>query len=141
MLRQYRMPTGLTMYPWYANMVGMTNTTEQGAKCLRCGHRIWSARSVSAKYGPVCKAKIRLAAITEAIRGFAQRQVDAAREMIADGGIIPTRRPGVFRAVSSKGDETYLVHSAVCNCPAGLRSVRCYHRAAAAVLLAAGKVA
>ena len=112
-------------------------TAEQPAKCLRCGHKIRSAASLAAKYGPVCRARIRLAAINEAVKGFAATQVDKARELIADGGLIPTGRPGVFRAVSSKGDTTYLVHSAVCNCPAGLRERACYHRAAASILIAA----
>jgi hypothetical protein len=123
----------------------MTNTPEHTAKCLKCG-RIRHFRSAAAAlsagpHGRICAMRVRIAAITEAVRGFATAQVEKARELISDGGIIPTKRPGVFRAVSSKGDETYLVHSAVCNCPAGLRSVRCYHRAAAAVLLAAGKAA
>lgn len=114
----------------------MTNTTGHTAKCLRCGHKIRSAASVAARYGPVCRAKIRLAAINEAIRGFAAAQVDKARELISDGGLVPTGRPGVFRAVSSNGTDTYLVHSAVCNCPAGLRGRQCYHLAAARILTA-----
>jgi len=81
--------------------------------------------------------RVRLAAMTEAVKGFAQAQVEKARELISDGGIVATKRPGVFRAVSSNGTDQYLVHSAVCSCPAGLRSVRCYHRAAASILLAA----
>jgi hypothetical protein len=112
------------------------------AKCLRCGHRIRSAASLAAKYGPVCRAKIRLAAINEAICGFAQAQIDKARELIADGGLVPTGRKGVFRAVSSKGDGTaYLVHAAVCACPAGVRGRACYHLAAARILTATGKAA
>jgi hypothetical protein len=119
--------------------------TEHTAKCQRCGrvrhfHSAAAARSAK-PYGRVCGALVRLAMFNEAIRGFAAAQVDKARELISDGGIVATGRPGVFRAVSSKGDEQYLVHSAVCNCPAGLRSVRCYHRAAASILLAAGKAA
>lgn len=119
----------------------MTSTGDHPAKCLRCGHRIRSARSLAAKYGPVCRAKIRLAAITEAVKGFAVAQVDKARELIADGGIVATGRPGVFRAVSSNGTDRYLVHSAACNCPAGLRGrSACYHVAAARILVAAKAV-
>ncbi len=120
--------------------LSMSNTVQHTAKCLRCGHKIRSARSVAAKYGPVCRAKIRLAAITEAVRGFAQRQVDAARELISDGAIVATGRPGVFRAMSSKGTDQYIVHSAVCNCPAGLHGRLCYHVAAARILVAAKAV-
>jgi hypothetical protein len=123
----------------------MTNTEARPAKCLRCGHAIRSAKSVAAKYGPVCRAKIRLAAITEAVKGFAQAQVDKARELIADGGLIPTSRPGVFRAVSSKGDDTYLTSAkGNCNCPHGLRVTTarfCYHVAGARILVATGRAA
>ena len=118
----------------------MRQTDTQAAttsKCLRCGHKLRSASSIAAGYGPVCRARILLAAINEAVKGFAAAQVDKARELIADGGLIPTGRPGVFRAVSSKGDTAYLVHSAVCNCPAGLHGRACYHRAAASILVAA----
>ena len=116
-----------------------TETQESTAKCLRCGHRIRAASSIAAKYGPVCRARIRLAAINEAVKGFAAAQVEKARELISDGGLIPTGRPGIFRAVSSKGTDRYLVHSAVCNCPAGLHGRLCYHVAGARILVAAGK--
>lgn len=122
----------------------MRQTDTQAAitsKCLRCGHKLRSAPSIAAKYGPVCRAKIRLAAITEAVKGFAAAQVDKARELIADGGLIPTSRPGVFRAVSSKGDgTTYLTAANTCGCPSGLRRLTactCYHSLAARIFLAA----
>ena len=115
-------------------------TTEPTAKCLRCGRvrhfRSAEAAAKAAPNGRICAMRVRLAAIGEAVRGFAQAQVDKARELIADGGLVPTNRPGVFRAVSSKGDETYLTHSDVCNCPAGLRARPCYHLAAARILTA-----
>jgi hypothetical protein len=117
------------------------DTTAQPVKCLRCGHKLRAASSVAAKYGPVCRARIRLAAINEAVKGFASAQVDKARELISDGGLIPTSRPGVFRAVSSRGDGTYLTHSAACNCPGGLRGRLCYHLAAARIIMATGKAA
>ncbi|MGH3126089.1 MAG: hypothetical protein ACRDND_34365, partial [Streptosporangiaceae bacterium] len=76
------------------------------------------------------------------VKGFTSAQVDKARELIADGGLVPTARPGVFRAVSSRGDIAYLTHSAACNCPAGLRSrSSCYHTLAVRIVLAAGKAA
>jgi|HubBroStandDraft_6_1064221.scaffolds.fasta_scaffold66720_3 hypothetical protein len=119
----------------------MTSAT---AKCQRCGrvrhfHSAAAARSAK-PYGRICGALIRLAAITEAVKGFAAAQVEKARELISDGGIIPTKRPGVFRAVSSKGTDQYLVHSATCNCPAGLRGrSACYHVLSARILVASGK--
>ena len=114
-----------------------TETQATSAKCLRCGRALRSLSSVSAGYGPVCRARIRAAAIAEAVKDFAATTVDKARELIADGGLIPTTREGVFRAVSSKGDGTaYLVHAAVCACPAGVRGRACYHLAAARILTA-----
>jgi len=119
----------------------MSNTEGHTAKCLNCGrirhfHTAAAARR-SAPYGRICAAKVRLAALNEAIKGFATAAVDKARELIADGGLVPTGRPGVYRSVSSKGDgTTYLTHSAACNCPAGLRGRQCYHLAAARILTA-----
>ena len=121
----------------------MTSTGAHTAKCLRCGRvrrfRTAEAAAKSAPHGRICAARIRLAAITEAVRGFAQAQVDKARELIADGGLVPTSRPGVFRAVSSKGDGTYLTHPATCSCAAARRgrATPCYHSLAAAILVAA----
>ena len=116
-------------------------TTEHTAKCLRCGRKL----RVSKTYGPVCRAKIRLAALNEAIRGFASAQVDKARELISDGGLIPTGRPGIFRAVSSNGVDTYLVSAkGPCACPHGLRALAakfCYHVCSARILVASGKAA
>ncbi len=121
-------------------------TTEHTAKCLRCGRvrhfRSAEAAAKAAPHGRVCAVLVRLAAIGEAVRGFAQAQVDKARELISDGGIVATGRPGVFRAVSSKGTDSYLTHSAACNCPGGLRGRNgCYHSLAARILVASGKAA
>ena len=116
------------------------SNAEHTAKCLKCGRtrrfRTAAAAVKAAPYGRICKARVLLAALNEAIRGFAQAQVDKARELIADGGLIPTTRRGVFRSVSSNGTDTYLTHSAACNCPAGLHGRLCYHLAAARILTA-----
>ena len=116
------------------------STTEHTAKCLKCGRvRHFRTAEAAAKAGPhgrICAMRVRLAAISEAVKGFAAAAVDKAREAIADGGFVPTRRPGVFRAVSSNGVDRYLTHSAVCNCPAGLRGRQCYHLAAVRILTA-----
>jgi hypothetical protein len=112
-------------------------TTEQVHRCLRpgCGRVLKSVKSVALGYGPVCAAKIRKAALDEARADFTGEQQAKADELIRDGGIVPTPREGVFQAVSSKGDATYLVHGAACNCPAGLRAKRpCYHTLAARIL-------
>ena len=91
---------------------------------------------MSVGYGPRCAAKIRKAAINAAFAGFTPEQQAKAAELIRDGGLVPTSRPGVYRTVSSRGDVTYLTHSAACNCPAGLHDRLCYHVAAARALTA-----
>jgi hypothetical protein len=85
----------------------------------------------------VCRARIRAAALAEAVKDFTQAQVDKARELISDGGLVPTKRAGVYQSVSSDGVTVYLTHFAGCTCRAGLRSVRCYHVAGARILSAA----
>lgn len=76
-------------------------------------------------------------AATAELDGFKPAQVDKARELIEQGGILPTSRPGLFTAVSSDGTTTYLVHRASCTCPAGQRGrYACYHRAAVAIMSA-----
>ena len=112
-------------------------SADQHTRCLRCGRNLRSAASVKASYGPVCRMRIRAAATAKAVAGFTAAQVDKARELISDGGLVPASRPGVFRAVSSTGDATYLTHSAGCNCPGGLRGrSTCYHSLAARLVLA-----
>lgn len=125
----------------------MTSIGAHTAKCLKCGRvrhfRSALAAKVSGSYGRICAMRVRLAAITGAVKGFAQAQVDKARELISDGGLIPTSRPGVFRAVSSRGDGTYLVTATgQCNCIAAVKSGkadRCYHTLAARLVAATGK--
>lgn len=111
------------------------------ARCLRpgCGRKLTSEVSKRTGFGPVCLRKIRAAALTEARADFTPSQQAAADELIRDGGIVPTNREGVFRSVSSKGDETYLTHSQACNCRAGLQGRRCYHLLAAQVLSIASR--
>jgi hypothetical protein len=90
---------------------------------------------------PPLQGQDRVAAQAAALADFTPAQVDKAREFVADGGIVPTNRDGVYRAVSSKGDVTYLVTAdGVCNCTWSLRSGRaagCYHVAAARIIDAA----
>lgn len=65
-------------------------------------------------------------------------QIDKARELIEQRGIVPSvRRPGFYTVASSDGTTTYLVHSAACSCPASRHGRRCYHLAAVALLEAA----
>jgi hypothetical protein len=120
----------------------MSNTEAPTTKCLRCGRTLRSAKSAARGYGAWCAAKIRAAAIAEAVKGFATAQVEKAQELIEMGGLVPVRGQ-IFRAVSSTGDETYLTHPQTCSCKAARRgkAAPCYHSLAARVLVAAGKAA
>lgn len=80
------------------------------------GRQLRAASSVAQGYGRWCRTKIRAVQLAEILKGFAAAQVKKARELIADGGLVPTTRPGVFCAVSSDGERTYLAHSAACGC-------------------------
>lgn len=120
-----------------AHTIYMSNAASAPAaqsRCLRCGRKIKAG-----SYGRTCARKIREAALTEARADFSDSQQAKADELIRDGGIVPTNREGVFRSVSSKGDEFYLTHSQVCTCKAGLQGRRCYHLLAARVLSIASR--
>ena len=122
----------------------MTTAAETpAARCLRCRRTLTAAASISAGYGPGCRARIRAATLTTSSPEFTAAQVARARELLADGGLIPTSRAGVYQSVSSDGATTYLTHRAGCTCPAGTRGNgrTCYHRAAARILGATGKAA
>lgn len=113
----------------------MDATTEQ-TKCRHCRRVLRSAKSVSLGAGPKCLRKVRDAEQTADLRDYKPSQIDAARELIADGAIIPLRSV-VFLTVSTDGTETYRSAPTGCNCPGGLKGRRCYHTAAARLLLAA----
>ncbi|MFD9256942.1 DUF6011 domain-containing protein [Streptomyces sp. NPDC059538] len=102
--------------------------------CLRCGRVLRNTKSIAAGYGPTCATKVRNAKAD--LTDYKPAQINSARELIEDGAIIPLRN-SVFTTVSSDGTETYLSHTHTCNCPAGLAGRRCYHTAAARMLLAA----
>jgi hypothetical protein len=117
------------------------NTGEHTSKCLRCGRtrRFHSAQAAAAAkpYGRICGALVRAAAIAEVVRGFKDAQVEKARELITDGGLVPLRA-GIFRSVSSDGERTYLTAATgQCNCAAGLRGRhQCFHGIAAMIVTA-----
>jgi len=116
-----------------------TGSDTSTTKCHRCGRTLRSASSVAAGYGRWCRARIRAAIIAGAVKGFAERQVEKARELIADGGIVAVRRQ-VFRAVSSDGERTYLTSPQTCLCTSGLRrltATTCFHSLAALILVTA----
>jgi hypothetical protein len=114
------------------------NRAEGHSHCLRCGRRLYSAASRAAGFGSGCRAKIRAAAKVADLAAWTGRQLEQARELIEDAGIVPTGRPGVYRTVSTDGSAVYLTTAKWCGCPA---SKECYHRAAVAVMQATTKAA
>ena len=84
--------------------IPMTDHNHHGpARCLRCGRPLRAASSVSAGYGRWCRASIAPPSWPRSSRASTAAQVEKARELIADGGLVPAGGPGVFRAVSSDG--------------------------------------
>lgn len=62
---------------------------------------------------------------------YSRDQQAKAVELIEDGAI-QHLRGRIYLAVSSDGSEVYRTSTAgVCNCPAGLKSRRCFHTLAA----------
>lgn len=108
------------------------------AKCLHCGRtRRFATAQAAAKssaYGRICRMRIAAAAMAGAVKHFAAAAIEKAKQLISDGGIVPTGREGVYRTVSSTGGEFYLTAPSACNCPAGRHDRVCYHRAAATML-------
>lgn len=103
--------------------------------CIRCGRKLTSSASAARGYGRTCQTKMRQA--EAATTGYSPAQIAAATELIEDGAIVQIRT-NVCRSVSSDGTALYLTAiTGQCNCPAGLRSTRCYHALAAQLLLAA----
>lgn len=108
------------------------------SKCLRCGRKLTSARSIANGYGPTCAARITRATKVVGLAEYKAAQTAKAIELIEMGGIVRTS-PAHYVAVSSDGTTSYQVDHAAhaCTCKAGERGVRCYHLAAAAILTAA----
>jgi len=110
-------------------------TTSNPAHCLRCGRTLTATRSIRNGMGRTCRRRV-LAALDTVTAGYKPFQITKARDLIAEQSIIPTGRPALYLAVSSDGQNTYLVdtleHS--CTCPA---RIPCYHLAAGDILAAA----
>lgn len=116
----------------------MSSTGDLASKCQHCRRILRSAASIARRAGRWCAAKARKAErLARIARDFKAAQVEKALEMIADGGLVATNREGVFRTVSSRGDDVYLTHSATCTCEAGRRGrFTCYHVLAVRLVLA-----
>ena len=111
----------------------MNHTADtQHTKCARCGRALRTAKSRTAGLGPVCARIVRAESA-----GYSPRQIADARELIELGGIIRLRGL-IWLAVSTDGLDVHRTDArGHCSCPAGLRQIRCYHAAAASLLLAA----
>lgn len=112
-------------------------TTQTTAKCINCGRTLRSADSIARGYGRTCARKIRDAKAGAELAEFKPTQIADAIELIEDAAIIQLRGR-IYQSVSSNGQELYLTATTgQCNCPAGLRGIRCYHVAAARIVAAA----
>jgi len=111
--------------------------TQTTTKCI-CGRTLRAAKSVERGYGPRCYAKIQKAAKVVDLAAYKANQVAKAAELIELRAIVRTSAT-VFAAVSSDGTATYETNTAAqsCTCKAGQRGLRCYHLAAAQILIAA----
>lgn len=73
----------------------------------------------------------------DSLAGYSNDQIAKAAELIEDGAI-QLLRGRIYLAVSTDGSEIYRTSTAgICNCPAGLKSRRCFHTAAALIVHAA----
>lgn len=100
--------------------------------CLTCGRALRSDKSRRIGQGPTCAARTRRTA--RLLDTYKTAQIDAALELIDDGGIIPLRPGRVWATVSTDGTAIHRTAANACTCPAGLRGTRCYHLAAVALL-------
>jgi SWIM zinc finger len=112
------------------------------AKCLACGRtrhfRSAAAATTAGPNGRVCAAKVRNAAAVVELPCKPEQHAKAV-ELIEDGGIVRTSRPGVFAASSSDGSTVYVTDTGAgtCSCKAGQNGRYCYHLGAAEILIVA----
>jgi len=117
-----------------------TETPAAEHRCLACGRKLTATRG---PYGETCARKIRQAlAVLAATGEYTPAQVEAAAELIEDGGIVAVRETvkngTVFHAVSSDGEAVHVLTAHRDSCPAGHRGKHgCFHRLAARALRAA----
>ena len=113
-------------------------TTREAAAALGISIRTAQRHAQTGKL-PAAKISGRWAITLQAdVSSFKPAQVERARELIAQGGIIPVRGRRIFLASSNKGDRTYLTAPQACDCTAGIKGrYPCFHRIAAVILAAA----
>lgn len=111
-----------------------TSTTTASARCIECGRIITSAASIARGRGKGCAAKVRRAAATATTEGFTTKQVDAARELVEDAGIVRLRR-NIYLTVSTDGTRVHRTTATRCTCEAGIKGRACYHQLAVRLCL------
>lgn len=104
-------------------------------RCARCNRPLRKTTGL----GPVCARR------TRAEQQYKPAQIDKARELAAERGVVDTgirtqRGRRVFQVVASNGTDRYFTTAAACTCPRGLKgnattAKPCYHTLA--VVLAA----
>jgi hypothetical protein len=124
-------------------MATTTTATTTAVKCAECGRTLTNLRSIAARRGPTCRARVAQAIATATTNGklaaYQPAQVAKAVEVVELAAIARVRRSTAWVVVSSHGNATYTVdiHTRTCTCPAGDHGRRCYHLAAAEILAAA----
>jgi hypothetical protein len=109
-------------------------TTNEPARCLKCRRQLRNPSPDG--LGPKCRRKVRREARTDTTHP--KWQVAKAVELLELGAVVPLRQNQIFLVVSDDGTDVYRsAATGQCNCPAGLRSVRCYHSLAARFVAAA----
>lgn len=108
----------------------MNTTTEHTAKCRRCHRALRSATSAALGIGPRC------AAIEAAFEGLSGKQVDKARQLIVDGGVVKVRK-GIYRAAGEDGCAVHIASvNGNCTCEWGRRRVSAATKTCYAVAVA-----
>ena len=96
-----------------------------------------ATRPYGARYAAQVRGAVALAAGIAGRFGYTRKQIERAGELLADGGVIPTSVPWLFRTVSSDGERRYFTTTTFCTCPRWERAeLPCYHRAAVEILTA-----
>ncbi|MGW1989621.1 hypothetical protein [Embleya sp. NPDC001921] len=112
-----------------------TGPTSEAQRCLKCRRIL--RRPTPDGYGPKCRRKVHQKPANR-LGDYKPYQVAKAVELLEMGALIPLRGNRIFLTVSDDGSEVYrTAATGQCNCPAGLRSVACYHAAAARLVSAA----
>lgn len=111
-----------------------TKATTDHTRCLKCRRPL--RKPSPDGLGPKCRRKVRATARKDTTHP--KWQIAKAVELLELGAVVPLRQNRIFLVVSDDGTELYrTAATGQCNCPAGLRSVRCYHALAARFVAAA----